>query len=188
MVSKRTGRDRGRPKKDGAVPILQNPKRNYVPLLRMTVGVMRQPSIRAAAKIIAAKAVGNQVGYESLPPEGREIVAKCPPGMITSAYGPGPSANKSAGKYQNTMRGAKAATIEGAAEYIRQLDRQAVREARTDPDVARWLRCAVSGCFLATIEGVPDAVVANIFRLSGDPELEASWPGLARFLNKPEQT
>jgi hypothetical protein len=88
MVSKRTGRDRGRPKKDGAVPFLQNPKRNYVMLLRMTLMVMPQSSIRGAAKLIAAIAVGNRVGLESLPSEGREIVANCPPEMITLAWGP----------------------------------------------------------------------------------------------------
>jgi len=185
MVTKRTGRDPGRPKKDGDVPFLQNPKRNYVMLLRATMELMPQRSIRAAAKVVAGEMVGNQVGHESLSPEIREIVAKCPPGMIARVYGPGPSANKSAGKYQNTMRGAKAATIEGAADSLRDLDRQAMREAKTNPDVARWLRCAVGGMILA-IQGAPAEAVAGTFFLSGDPELAAVGIDRARFLNKPE--
>jgi hypothetical protein len=184
MVSKRTERDRGRPKKDGAVPFLQNPKRNYVMLMRGTMACMPNPSIRSAAKIIAAIAVGNQVGSESLPPWGREIVANCPAEMVPLAWGP--VGDKANGTYINTKRGAKAGTIEGAAELIRKLDRQAVRDAKTDPDVARWLRCAVSGLILA-FQDAPAAIVASTFRNSGDPELEASVPRLARFLNKPKQ-
>jgi hypothetical protein len=110
--------------------------------------------------------------------------------MITLAYGPdGRAVHYANGKvfYKNTKRDVDAATIEGAAEYLRQLDRQAVREAKTNPDVARWLRCAVGGFILAA-QGAPAAIVASIFRNSGDPELEASMPGLVPFLNKPEQT
>jgi hypothetical protein len=197
MVTKRTGRPRtGRPKKDGVVPFLQNPKRLYVAWLRMNMELMPPPpSIRAASKIIAAKMFGNRVGFESLTPEGREIVENCPPGMITEASGP--VGDKADGTYKNTKRGAKAATVENAAEYIRKLDRQAAREAETNPDVARWLRYAVRG-FVFAYQGAPAALVEGIFRnsrdpelgadaaliirlTSGDPELGASAPGLARF-------
>jgi hypothetical protein len=196
MVTKRTGRDRGRPNE--AVPFLQNPKRLYVAWLRMNMEFMPPPpSIRAASKSIAAKMFGNRVGFESLTPESREIVGNCPSGMITGAFGP--VGDKADGTYHNTKRGADAATIEGAAEYIRKLDRQAAREAKTDPDVARWLRCAVRG-FVFAYQGAPPALVEGIFRNSGDPELEADAAliirltngdpeleadGAARFLNKP---
>ncbi len=199
MVTQRTGGPRtGRPKKDGIVPFLQNPKRFEVTLLRATMGVMRQRSIRAAAKIIAAKMYSNQAGPESLPPDVREwatnhfakmIKAHGPDGMM-SVYGPdGRVVDKADGTviYKNTMRGAKAATIEGAAELLRKLDRQAILEAQTNPGVARWLRCAVGGC-IGVIIGTDDSIVAERFRNSGDPELEACWPGLVSFLNKPEQT
>lgn len=192
MVTKRTGRPRtGRPKKDGAVPFLQNPNRNLVALLRGTLEVMPPPpSIRRAALVTAQQLVGNQVGPESLSPEGREIVANCPPGMITLASGPdGPVVHKADGTviYKNTKRGAKAATIKGAADYIRKLDRQAVREAETNPDVARWLRCAVGGLILS-VQGAPAEVVAGTFCLSGDRELAASGINLARALMRLEQT
>jgi hypothetical protein len=155
MVSKRTGRPRtGRPKKDEDVPFLQNPKRFYVMGLRATMKVIPPPpSIRRAAKIIAQILVGNRVEPESLPPEGREIVAKNPL-EITLVSGPdGPVVHKANGSisYKNTKRGANAATIEGAAEYIRKLDRQAMEEAKTDPDDARWLRCAVTGLVLGKL-------------------------------------
>jgi hypothetical protein len=157
-------------------------------ILRATLEVMPPPpSIRRAAKVLAKFVAGNEVDPESLSPEGRKIVANCPPGMITLISGPdGPVVHKADGSasYKNTKRGAKAATIEGAAEYIRKLDRQAMKEAETNPDVARWLRCAVHG-LVFSINGAPAAVVAEIFRNSGDPELEAGVPGLARFLNKP---
>jgi hypothetical protein len=188
MVTKRTGRPRtGRPKKDGVVPFLQNPNRNLVMLLRAKMEVMRNPSIRAAAKVTAAYAFGNEVGLESLSPEGREIVANCRPGMLTSAFGSiGPVVHKADGSvsYKNTKRGANAATIEGAAEYIRKLDRQAHREAETNPDVARWLRCAVSGLILSTQEGAPAEVVAGTFCLSGDRELASSGIDIARAMIK----
>jgi hypothetical protein len=195
MVTKRTGRPRtGRPKKDGVVSFLQNPKRNYVMILRGTMEVDRNPSIRSVAKKVAACVVGNEVGLESVPPSLRELAtnyfakmtkAHGLDGMILSFGTIGPVVHKADGSvsYKNTKRGANAATIEGAAEYIRHLDRQAHREAATNPDVARWLRCAVGG-FVAA-QGAPAEVVAAIFRNSGDPELEAEGPGLARFLNKP---
>jgi hypothetical protein len=132
MATKRTGRPSGRPKKD-EVPILRNAKRNYVLLLRYTMAVMKQPSIRAAAKLIAAEAVGNLVDHESLPPEARKVVEACPPGMVATVYGP--RRRIGAHGYINTRSGATG-TITGAAEYIRQLDRQARREAHTNPDVA----------------------------------------------------
>lgn len=191
MVTKRTGRPRpGRPKKDGVVPFLQNPKRDYVRWLRATLEVMPQPSIRAAAKLIAGIMFGNEIGPESLSPEVCEIVANWRAKMIKAhgpdkilAYGPnGRIVHKADGSvtYTNTKRGANAATIEGAAEYIRHLDRQARKEAETNPDVARWLRCAVRGLVLS-MQGAPAAVVASIYRNSGDPELLAS-------LDIPEQT
>jgi hypothetical protein len=187
MVTKRTGRPRtGRPKKDGVVPFLQNPKRDLVMLLRGMMALMPPPSsIRAAAKVIAAIAVGNEVDPESLPPEGRAIVANCPPEMITLACSP--IGHRADGTYNNTKRGAKAATIVGASDYIRKLDRQAHREAETNPDVDRWLRCAVRG-FILIHEGASAALIEGVFRNSGDPELAASVPGLARLLNKPGQT
>jgi hypothetical protein len=98
-----------------------------------------------------------------------------------------PIGNKADGTYMNTKRGARAATIEGAAEYIRHLDRQAAREAETNPDVARWLRCAVGGFILST-KGAPAEVVAGTFCLSGDPELAASGMALARSRIKSAQT
>jgi hypothetical protein len=191
MVTKRTDRPRtGRPKKDGGVPFLQNPKRDYVRWLRATMEVMRQPSIRRASKLIAGIMFGNKIGPESLSPAVREFVANWRAKMIKAhgpgtilAYGPnGRITHKADGSvtYTNTKRGANAGTIEGAAEFIRQLDRQAMKEAETNPDVARWLRCAVRGLVLS-MQGAPDAVVASIYRNSGDPELLAS-------LDIPEQT
>jgi hypothetical protein len=184
MVTKRTGRPRtGRPKKDGVVPFLQNPKRDSVRWLRATLEVMPQPSIRRASKLIAGIMFGNKIVPESLPPKISEMVANYRakmikahgPGMILS-FGPvGSVVHKADGKvlYKNTRRDCGAATIEGAAEFIRQLDRQATKEAETNPDVARWLPCAVRGLVLS-MQGAPAAVVASIYRNSGDPELLAS--------------
>jgi hypothetical protein len=121
MVTKRTWRDRGRPNE--AVPFLQDPNRNLVMILRATMEVMPPPpSIRRASKVVAKFVAGNEVDPKSLSPEGRKIVANCPPGMITLISGPdGPVVHKADGSvsYKNTKRGAKAATIEGAAESSR---------------------------------------------------------------------
>jgi hypothetical protein len=178
MVTERTGNPSGRPKKE-EVPFLQNPKRDYVMILRGTMAVMKQPSIRNAAKVIAAEAFGNLVEEDSLPSPASEVVAACPPGMIVRAFGP----RRRIGTHGfiNTRDKARAAKIEGAAEFIRQLDRQAQKEARTDPAVARWLRCAISGFILAS-EGAPADLVLSIFRNSGDPALAASGPGLIQHL------
>jgi hypothetical protein len=192
MVTKRTGRPRtGRPKKDGVVPFLQNPKRDYVRWLRATMEVDRNPSIRSVAKKVAALVVGNEVGLESVPPSLRELATNYfakmtkshgPDGMILAFGTIGPVVHNADGSvsYKNTKRGARAATIEGAAEYIRDLDRQARKEAETNPDVARWLRCGVWGLVLS-MQGAPAAVVESIYRNGGDPELLASLdipPGL----------
>jgi hypothetical protein len=190
MVSKRTGRNRGRPKKEGQVPFLQNPKRDYVRWLRATMEVMPQPSIRRASKIIAGIMFGNKTGPESLSSEVREFVENWRakvlmthgPGVIMAIGPDGPVVHKADGSvfYKNTRRDCGPATVESAAEFIRQLDRQAMKEAETNPDVARWLRCAVRGLVLS-MQGAPAEVVASIYRNSGDPELLAS-------LDVPEQT
>jgi hypothetical protein len=190
MVSKR---GRGRPKKEEDVPVLQNPNRFYVAWLGMSLEVMPPPpSIRRASKLIAAIMFGNEVDTESLSPEVRDIFESWRAKMIM-AHGPGkilpigpigPVVHKADGSvsYKNTKRGVKAATVENASEYIRKLYRQAMKEAETNPDVARWLRCAVKGCILAA-HGAPAALVAEIFRNSGDPELEADTAVIIR-LNK----
>ena len=93
-------------------------------LVRATMALMPQPSIRSAAKIIAAREVGNEVAPESLPREVAADCKPCPPHMIMLLYGPN-GRHTNEGTWVNTNRGAKAATIEGRAEYLRQLDRQA---------------------------------------------------------------
>jgi hypothetical protein len=174
----------------GFVPFLQNPKRLYVAWLRMNLEVMPRPSIRRASKVIAAIMFGNEIDAKILSPEAREIFENWRAKMI-NAHGPGmikvigPDgrvAHKADGKvfYKNTRRDCGPATVESAAEFIRQLNRQGAREAETNPDVARWLRCAVTG-LVFSIKGAPAAVVAEIFRNSGDPELEADATAIIRL-------
>jgi hypothetical protein len=154
--------------------------------LRGTMAVMPPPpSIRRASKVIAALMFGNEIDAEILSPEVREFMENWRAKMLM-AHGPGKIlavgtdgrvVERTDGKifYKNTKKGARALTVEGAAENIPQLDRQAMKEAETNPDVARWLRCAVTG-LVFSIKGAPAAVVAEIFRNSGDPKLAAEGP------------
>jgi hypothetical protein len=176
LNSRRRGRDgyqaneqsEGSPKNDKATPILQHPRRRLVIAMRATMAGMKQPSIRAASKAVAAMVYGNEVEHEGLPPEASEVIAASPPGMVTLVCGP-----HRRGNITNTRRGVNAGTIAGAAEDIRQLDRQARREAAVNPDVARWLRCGVQGLVTLQDPFAPKDLIIGVFRNSGDPELEA---------------
>jgi hypothetical protein len=159
MVRKPTGRDRGRPKKKEVTSILRHPRRRSVLALRATLKGMKQPSIRAAAKVVASMVIGNEVEHEGLPLEASEVISACPPGMTTLVYGP--------------SRRIGTGAIKGAAEDIRQLDRQAQKEAAVNPDVARWLRCGVNGLLMLQDPFAPKDLIAAVFRDSGDPDLAA---------------
>jgi hypothetical protein len=89
MMTKRLRIPRGRPKKDRAdVPFLQNPDRFWVMMIRATMASMPPPpSIYRAANVVAAHFFGNEPPFENLPPEGKAIMDRCPPGMVPRRTG-----------------------------------------------------------------------------------------------------
>jgi hypothetical protein len=181
MAMKRARRQRGRPKTK-PTSILQDPRRYPVVLLCATLKTMKQPSIRAASKVIAATIWGNEINLDDLPPDGKDIVAKCPPGAVVTAYGPRRQIGTHG--YVNTRDGIKAGTIDGAAASLRQLYRQTQREALVNKSVRRWITFSTWGVILAS-QGAPASRVEAAFRNSGDRELEAIGPGFVRVANLP---
>jgi hypothetical protein len=103
-------------------------------------------SDRAAAKLVAAFAVGNEIAVpkdarEAIKAHGPEvgqmvakIAANCPAGFVTFGCGPnGPE--RADGTIINTSRGARSASIEGRAATLREKGRR----WRNDPERRVWL-------------------------------------------------
>ena len=133
MVTKPTGRPRGRPAKAPtpkkargrpSIPFLSHPDR-YLVAMMDAHAMINDTSKRKAATFIAAMQVGNEVG---VPPE---FAVNCPPGFVPIGWGPRVS---NAATLVNTKPGAVAGSIDGRAATLREV----ARESRSDPDAVRW--------------------------------------------------
>lgn len=137
MVTKRTGRPMGRPKKPRenapkkdrgrpSVPFRQDPDRYLIAMVEAHA-IVNRTSERQAAEAIAALQIGNEVQIPS------EIMNGCPPGYIAVGWGPA-HAPKADDSFINTKPGSSAATITGRAATLR----QKLRESRKDIDNNHW--------------------------------------------------
>ena len=113
MVTKLTGRPRGRP---GILLPQMDKDRGAVASVLATMK-LEGISLRRAAEIVAAIESGNEVEHNPLPPLARVVVARCPPHMRCLAYGA--AGYRDGGFIKNTRPGVGAATIKGRANTLR---------------------------------------------------------------------
>lgn len=170
MATPRTGKPRGRPRKQVEESFVasrgrprtifkNDPDRFYVAFFEAHV-VALGISDRDAAKIVAAHSIGNAVAVPA------DVIERTPAGMVACAWGP--FSYHASDIYTNTVRGSSAATIAGRADTLRKKARSAKKQA--DPETQKWI------ANMSAALGVP-------LRLAGMPSDEISPDHVTRAKN-----
>ena len=160
MVTKPTGRPRGRPKKQTAPEVKGERGRPPIPFLRdidrylvamvEAHAIVNNTSERKAAEAIAAFQVGHEV---DIPPE---IAANCPPGMVAVGWGPATPIRKDGSIINTKPGGNNAATIKGRAATLR----EKLRNSRQSDDSNHWrtnMAAAFAIAFRTPVKNVREA-------------------------------